>query len=258
MEHSLFTKSMALLVGLFLLAVAAGADPLPFEPGEKLHYEVRWEKVPVARVNFEVRSAGQFQGAPALQFIFQAKTYPALDVLFPVDGYIQAYTDPGMTRCLRLEKDMQEGWKRRAFRTDYDWERGMANYSKRQRVRRRVPLEDGTLDMLSVLYFARSLPLAPGLEVTRPVSSGKKAYQIKARVLRKETIVVNGRTWPAFLIEPDVRKAGGVFKKSKAPSVFLWISADERRIPLKLVSKVWVGAFFVELTDPPTNVTKGS
>jgi len=244
-------KSVGLTVSLLFLSAAGLADPLPFAPGEMLHYEVRWQKVPVARVSFEVKPHNRIQGEPAYHFIFRAKTYPALDVLYPVDGYIAAYTDLNLTCSLKLEKDMQEGWKRRAFRTDYDWERGTANYSKRQKIRRRVPLEDGTLDMLSILYFARSLPLAEGLEATRPVSSGKKTYQIKARVVRKETIVVGGRTWPAFLIEPDVSKAGGVFKRSKAPRLFLWISADEARIPLKLVSKVWVGAFIVELASDP-------
>lgn len=249
MKVSIFKTSMVFTGIILLLAAASWAEPLPFKTGEKLFYEVRWEKVPVALVSFEVRPHNRIQGKPAFHFVLRAKSYPALDVLYPVDGYIAAYTDLNLTCSLKLEKDMQEGWKRRAFRTDYDWERGTANYSKRQKIRRRVPLEDGTLDMLSILYFARSLPLKEGLEATRPVSSGKKTYQIKARVVRKETIVVGGRTWPAFLIEPDVSKAGGVFKKSKAPRLFLWISADGDRIPLKLVSKVWVGAFIVELVQ---------
>ncbi|MBC2735440.1 MAG: DUF3108 domain-containing protein [Desulfobacteraceae bacterium] len=133
----------------------------------------------------------------------------------------------------------------------FDWDRGIADYIKRGKTSRSVPLPDGTLDMLSILYYVRSLPLTAGMTVTRPLNSGKKIHPAEALVVRQETITVGGRAWPAFLIEPDVRKAGGIFKKSKKPRFLLWISADKRKIPLKVVSKVWVGSFFVELTDAP-------
>ena len=134
---------------------------------------------------------------------------------------------------------------------DFDWDRGIADYIKRGKTSRNVPLPDGTLDMLSILYHVRSLPLTAGMTVTRPINSGKKIHPAQALVVRKETILVGGRPWSAFLIEPDVRKAGGIFKKSDKPRFLFWISADERKLPLKVVSKVWVGSFFVELTDAP-------
>lgn len=251
MPFSTLTKYSVLSVCLLLLAVAGQADPLPFATGEKFFYEVRWEQVPVAQVSLEVQPVEQIQGEPAYHFVFRARTYPALNVIYPVDGHIGGYTNLGLTRSFRMEKDMREGWKRRTFQVDYDWARGIGSYIKRGKKRRQVALEEGTLDMLSILYFVRSLPLEAGLEVTRPVSSGKKIYQIKARVVRQETIMVGGHAWPAFLIEPDVRKAGGVFKKSEKPRLLLWISADDRKIPLKIVSKVWVGAFIIELASAP-------
>jgi hypothetical protein len=236
---------------LLLFAVASWADPLPFAPGETLFYEVRWEQVPVAQVSLEVRPVEQIQGEPAFHFIFRARTYPALGVLYPVEGHIGGYTDLALARSLRLEKDMQEGWTRRTYQVDFDWERGVANYIKRKKTRRSIPLTEGTLDMISILYYVRSLPLAAGMTVTRPLSSGKKIHLAEALVVRRETIMVGGHPWPAFLIEPDVRKAGGIFKKSEKPRFLLWISADDRKIPLKVVSKVWVGSFIVELTNAP-------
>ena len=242
-------KFSMLTACLQIWAAAGIADPLPFEPGETLFYEVRWEQVPVARVSLEVRPLEQIQSEPAYHFIFRARTYPALRLLYPVDGHIDGYTDLALTRSFRLEKDMREGWTRRAFQVDFDWDRGIATYVKRKKSRRSIPLTEGTLDMLSILYFVRSLPLEAGMAMSRPISSGKKIYQVEARVLRRETIMVGDRTWPAFLIEPDVRKAGGVFQKSEKPRLLLWISADDRKIPLKIVSKVRVGAFIVELTN---------
>jgi len=258
MAFPTLAKSLAVIVSL-LLAVAAGADTLPFAAGESLFYEVRWEQVPVAQVSLEVRSVEQILGEPAFHFIFRARSYPALGVLYPVEGYIAGYTDLELTRSFRLEKDMREGWTRRTYRVDFDWDRSIATYVSRKKSRRSVPLTEGTLDMLSILYYVRSLPLTTGMTVTRPLSSGKKIHLAEALAVRRETIMVGGHPWPAFLIEPDVRKAGGIFKKSEKPRFLLWISADERRIPLKVVSKVWVGSFIVELINAPAEpVVAGS
>lgn len=251
MTFAIRKKHLALTLCLLLLAAAGGANPLPFAPGEMLHYEVRWEEVPVAQVSLEVGSLGQIRGAPVHHFIFRARSYPVLDALYPVDGSIEAFADWGLTRSLGMEKDMREGWRRRVYRIEFDWERGLASYVKGEKTRRTAPLPAGTLDVLSILYYVRSLPLEEGLEMTRPLSSGKKTYQIDARVLRKETIKVGGRPWPAYLIEPDVRQTGGVFEKSSHAEFLLWISADERRIPLRVMSKVWVGAFIAELAAVP-------
>ena len=40
---------------------------------------------------------------------------------------------------------------------------------------------------------------------------------------------------------------GGVFKESKNPQLLVWVTADERRIPVQIKSKVKVGYFIGEL-----------
>ena len=236
---------------LLLLAAAAQAQPLPFQPGEKLFYEVRWENVPVARVSLEVLPLAQIQGEEALHFVFRARTYRAVNILYPIGGYIEAFTDRELNRSLGVRKNMREGRSQRSFQVNFDWEQKIATYTSERKQRRIAPLPEGSLDLVSILYYARSLPLEPGLALSRPFSSGKKIQLAEARVLRRETILVDGRLWPALRIAPDVRQAGGVFAKSEPAQLHLWISADERRIPLKVVSKVWLGAFIIELTSTP-------
>ena len=251
MNYAYISKCLGWMAVLLVMGAAGRAQTLPFQPGEKFYYEVRWETVPVARVSLEVGPFEYVRGEEAFHFVFRARTYPAVEILFPVDGYIEAFTDRDLTRSLKLQKDMREGRSQRIFQVDFDWERNIATYTSQRKRKRRIPLPEGTLDMLSILYYACSLPLETGLEVSRPLNSGKKTLLAKASVVRRETILVDGRLWPAFLINPDIREAGGVFAESKAPELTLWISADERRIPLKVVSKVWLGAFIIELTTTP-------
>lgn len=241
-------KSLVVTFVLMPAAVAGGSRSLPFAPGEKLSYQVRWEKVPVARLSLEVQPFKHIQGASAYHFVFQVQTEPAVSALYPVQGHIEAFADRALARSLRLTKDMREGRSRRVFQVDFDWQRGVAVYARNARRQRRMALTEGTLDMLSILYYARSLSLTPGMSLTRPLNSGKKIRRARARVLGQETILVGGRPWSALRIEVDVQEAGGIFEKSEDAALSLWLSADTRKIPLKVVSKVWVGSFIVELT----------
>ena len=55
--------------------------------------------------------------------------------------------------------------------------------------------------------------------------------------------------YDAFLIEPEIEHISGVFKKSKKAKIQIWLTADERRIPLRIKSKVAVGSFVADLVD---------
>ncbi len=57
-----------------------------------------------------------------------------------------------------------------------------------------------------------------------------------------------------FRVRLDVKHISGVFKKSKDAELLVWFSADERRLPVKVRSKVVVGHFTLELVDyqPPS------
>ncbi len=45
----------------------------------------------------------------------------------------------------------------------------------------------------------------------------------------------------------ELKHIGGVFEKSKNAEIKVWVTADTRRIPVKIKSKVVVGSFIGEL-----------
>jgi len=48
-------------------------------------------------------------------------------------------------------------------------------------------------------------------------------------------------------VVPDMKNLSGVFKKSPKGILRVWYSADNRRIPIKISSKVVVGSFTAQL-----------
>ncbi|MBW2193775.1 MAG: DUF3108 domain-containing protein, partial [Deltaproteobacteria bacterium] len=79
------------------------------------------------------------------------------------------------------------------------------------------------------------------------ITDGKKCVVGIARVIKKEKIKVPGGTYNTYVLEPELEHIGGVFEKSKNAKIRLWVTADERRILVKVKSKVVVGSFTGEL-----------
>jgi hypothetical protein len=83
--------------------------------------------------------------------------------------------------------------------------------------------------------------------ITRPISDGKRTLRASLKVIGREIITLNGRSYDTFLVQPDLKGVNPVFEKEAGATILIWVSADERRIPIKLKSKVRVGSFTGEL-----------
>ncbi len=55
------------------------------------------------------------------------------------------------------------------------------------------------------------------------------------------------KTYDTYLLEPEIEHIGGVFKKSKNANLKLWVTADNRRFPVRVESQLSVGSFVGEL-----------
>ena len=66
------------------------------------------------------------------------------------------------------------------------------------------------------------------------------------KVARSGASVPAGK-FDTYKVEPSTEGIGGVFKKDKDAKIHLWLTADERRLPVKVKSKVVVGSFVGEL-----------
>ncbi len=241
---------LALLCAL-LPAAAARADPMPFAPGEVLRYEVRWAAVPVAETTLSVDRQCP-DGIDCWRFRMDIRTNSFADVFYKVRDRIVSVTDAGLTRTLTFDKKQKEGSYERDYTVRYDYAAGQSIYKSVKGTEYILPLADGTLDPLSIYYhFRASAPLSIGQVMTRQVNDGRNAALAEARVVGRETVSVPAGTFETFVVEPDMKNLGGVFKKSKDASMKIWVTADARCLPVKVRSKVAVGWFTAELTQLP-------
>jgi len=234
----------------FVLAPNTDAfpDDFPFEPGEKLTFEVRWAFIPAAEAVLEILPPETINGQKAHHFAMTTRTNAFADIFYKVRDRFDGYADQKMAHSL-LYRKKESGKQKRDITVTFDWEKRQAQYVSLNEVREPIPLLPGSFDPLSVFYAFRLTPLKEGLELQVPVADGRKCVMGKARVIRRETIKVRGVSYDTFFVEPDLEHVAGVFEKSPKASVQIWVTADENQIPVKLKSKVIVGSFVAELVS---------
>lgn len=109
-----------------------------------------------------------------------------------------------------------------------------------------LSVEPFTHDILSAFYYIRTQPLAVGKSFELSAVSGKKSYRLKVICHREETITVPAGTFKTWVIEP-VLKDDGLFKAKG--QLWIWVTRDARRMPVKMQSKIPVGSIKAELVQ---------
>ncbi|GAB6175786.1 hypothetical protein JCM16814_06770 [Desulfobaculum senezii] len=249
MRHILGT-ALALCIFLGSAAQSATAARLPFAPGEKLTYSLRWEAIPAGTATLEVLPHTQVNDAPALHFRMKAWTNAFADIFYTVRDEVNAYTAPDLEKSVHYTQRQREGSYKRDITVSFLWETGQAQYANIiNGPKDPILILPGTFDPLSVFYAFRRMPLKKGAQLYAPVTDGVKSVMGRATVLRRERLTVPAGTFDTWVVEPELRHIGGVFKKSKDARLLVWVTADERKIPVQVSSRVIVGRFFAVLTD---------
>jgi hypothetical protein len=226
-----------------------GAESVPFKPGEKLHFVLRWSSIPVGRATLAVEEKILIDNQTAYHFSFTARTNAFADLIYTVRDRVDAYTNEEVTHSLLYLQKQREGSRKRDFRVRLYPRRLQAELTRPGRKKRVIPILPGTFDPLSVFYaFRLRRDLKENMVLSAPVTDGKRCVVSTATVKHADPIKVGAREYKLFLVEPDLKDVGGVFKKSENAAIHIWLTADHRRIPVRVESEVVVGRFSAELT----------
>jgi len=244
----------AAIIAVFWLSPGSEAaeKDFPFYPGEKLTFKLRWEFIPAGEATLEVLPMVTINGLKSYHFVMTAKTTPFIDHFYKVRDRVDAYADEKMTHSVFYKKNQHEGKTRRDVIVNFDWERMEAQYLNFGKKREPISILPGSFDPFSILYYVRLLEIKEESIFKRPVTDGKKCVMGIGTVIKRETIKLKSGTYDTYLLEPELKHIGGVFEKSKHAKLKIWITADQRRIPVKVKSKVVVGSFIAELVSDVT------
>ena len=240
--HLLFFVSMSVFC-----SPAAAVEHHPFQPGEKMHFVLKYGAISAGAATLEVHEMDEIQGVEAYHFVMTARSNSFIDLFFKVRDRIDSYADAKMNHSLYYKKDQKEGKTRRNIKVDFDWEKNESTYVNFDTEPKVISLLPGTFDPLSVFYYSRLLDFENVGELEHPVTDGEKNLMGIMRVIGKETIYVPAGTFETLVLEPDLQNMEGVFSKKPRAKIKLWVTNDARRLLVQMKSKALVGSFVAEL-----------
>ena len=215
--------------------------------GETLHYAMTILGIAGGDLTLKAEET-QWNGRPAYKFELSAVSNDFLSKLFLVRDYMVSWVDQKTFHSLRFEKHTVEGKRARDELTEFDYERDTARVDGVPR-----PLLEATLDSLSSVYYLRTLDLDRDNAVELAVFA-REPNTLRVQIQARERIVTPAGTFDTVRIEP---KSSGANLLGK--NLVLWLTDDERKIPVQLKSKLKVGTLIgrlksVEKTSPQSAV----
>ena len=243
-------KTVLTAVFIMFLAFTAhlsGAEEnIADKGGEKMTFQVRWAFIVAGEATLEVFPGEQLYYTRVNRYLYKAKTSEFVDMFYKVRDTIESYTDADLNRSMIYRKK-QRGKSTRDITVIFNWDSKTAQYTKNGSSMPPIEISPDTFDPLSVFYAFRSKLSDDNKEMKINLTDGKRHITAVARTVKKETIKVAGTKYNTILVEPRMEGVGGVFQKSKNARLSIWVTDDNRRIPVRIKSKVAVGSFVADL-----------
>jgi hypothetical protein len=103
------------------------------------------------------------------------------------------------------------------------------------------------LDQLSLLQAVRAKELVIGQEIRLPALDGNDLLNYRIKVVKRERIEQQGSAWDTYKLQFDGFKQGDTKGKTDHPPMFVWLTTDEQRVPVRFASDYALGRFAGEL-----------
>ena len=232
----------------FLIPTSHANKDLPFVPGERLEYDLSWGLIPVGSAFMEVGPRNLDSQEPWV-INFSVKTNKFADKIYKVRTNVRSWINSDFTHSLKYMKSQQEGKTRKEIKVEYDYKKKIVRYSENNLDPRVLPLGKKVYDPLAIAFAYRTFPTDAGKTKILPTCDGKKFLDVRVNVGKRELVKVPFGVFRGNDVTPDIKDLSGVFKKSPKGILRVWYSSDNRRLPLKISSKVVVGSFTAKLKN---------
>ena len=222
---------------------------VPFAAGETLSYDVSWSSYLTAgTATTTVLEKKPSFNSTAYYIVAEGRPTPLLSKLYSVYYKMDTLLDSFTLLPQRGSVYSEEGKRHRFKTTQFDRaaKKALFEYKSDTTVKSDFATSAVTQDALSAIYVLRVIPLKPGEKMTMPVCDNGINYKVQFDAGASEKVRTPKGDQAALKIRLSVSDDKG---KSVGKNVFIWISEDERRLPVKLQADLPVGSFNLLLRD---------
>lgn len=250
MKHTKQMKKIFFILTFALSKFIASAQELPlkkdavFQDGEVLSYKLKYGFITAAEATIKVLNSDlKFDNKPTYKLTVDAETSGTFDVFYKVRDHYDSYIDKKDLLPYFYQENIREGSYKRQDKARFSQD---AKKVVSNRGTFTTPTTQ-TFDLVSAYYFARSLDitkLKTGDKFKLNYFLGDEISALEIEYIGKETVKSKLGNIRCLKFSPSI-KPGRIFKKDSR--LYLWVTDDGNRVPVKAQVEILVGAVTMEL-----------
>lgn len=215
------------------------SKPQIFSPpdysGESITYHIRYKNLNIGESRFTHHSRINQEGRELNILTFETK----LSNFFDKETI---YTDPHTMLPVRVEREIVSLLSREKITEDYDQINYLVHIKKRKGKNQQILTLKNTAPINNPILLPYYLRNLPNLNVGQTLTINLPSRSLIMNIARMENIVIPAGSFQAYYIESIPKK------------IEIWISADKKRIPLKIKDTGALGyTMIMKNYQPPDN-----
>ena len=221
--------------------------PIPFHPGQQLIYQGSWIGIPAAGGKVVLHSD---RDNPALLSAeIWISTNRLTDKFYKMRDYLREDFAAASLKPAAMNIRQNEGRRHDTFNVTFDHRDHVVTLVKHgpRGAQTRKFLSYNPSGPVSGAMMALSQPLKAGDLLSFDSFSGTTRYIFELKVVRRERIGTPLGEFDAFRIVPSVTYLSDGKINDEVHDTTLWVSADARRLPLRVESAVFIGSVRIDL-----------
>jgi len=200
-----------------------------FSAGERFRFDIDYAFITAGHTEMKIDSVIDVRGHSCYRVSSLVSSNKAFDVVFKVRDYVETNIDVRGLFSRRYFKQLREGGYRDKKEVFFEQEQRSAHIFSKGKYQKSVKLPSCSQDILSAIYFIRTIDFAVGDTLSVPLHDVSKSYPLKIKVKRHETVKVPAGEFDCLVVEPFLESEGMFRSKGK---IEVWLSDDENKIPV--------------------------
>jgi hypothetical protein len=220
-----------------------------FHDGQKLVFQASWAGIPVATARVELHRKKKDSSRWSAEAWVETNQFA--DLLFKMRDYMSEDLDHESLVSRKMYIRQSENKRLNDFKADFDRSAGLVTLTKHNRKGDQVKrfLSTNPWGPLSGAMMALSLPMTPGQNYALDVFTGSTRYVFNFKVGGREKITTALGTFDAYRLVPGVDYESDGKLSQSATGIVIWVSADDRRLPLRAESQAFIGKVQADLVQ---------
>jgi hypothetical protein len=234
---------MGLLIGLAMQAASPATVPAsyPFAVGEKLSYSAKLGMLTLGSGTLEVAAIDTVRGVESFRLRFRLRGKTAF---YSLDDMLESWVGTSDLVSRRFVQDFDENGK--VAKREYEIYPDSGHY--REQGRDKISATPAApLDDAAFFYFVRVTPLEVGEKYSYDRYFRKDKNPVTIEVLKREKMELpDGSKVHCLVLHPTIDTKGLFSKRSETK---IWLTDDERRLPVQIRTKFPFGTITLRLKD---------